>query len=215
MAKLANPGPVTIVTEAEMARLRLAERENERLRAEADGGQVTGNNVRIRQTGDAIRYGEGLRPWMYAYAEWLVLGCVGPPSQAQRLAKARALAHSPVNGGHLRLLSARPDFIAYQRELERGPLEAARAKFVSAFPEYVDAHREALDMARDKLDYSAMARIAEPVLDRVVPKRSEAVAATQVNITLTPAQLGSLDADEAPPLLVSEVVPAAPAPDAP
>ena len=113
----------------------------------------------------------------------------------------------------LRELEERPDFVKYCDELAKGPLEQARAKFVRHFPEYIEAHAEALDTARRAGDYTAVARIAEPVLDRVVPKKAEGVTATQVTIMLTPQQIAGVSAYTAPPMLVQDATPEPPAPD--
>lgn len=149
-----------------------------------------------------------LMPWMRAYAEWLTLECVTPPKTPVRQTNARRLSRCPVSREHLRALEQRADFMAYCEELAKGPLEQARARFASRLPDYVDSHYEALDLARTAKDYNAMGRLAEPALDRVFPKKAENVVATQVTITLSPAQTKAItSAYEAPPLLVSEVVP--------
>ena len=127
---------------------------------------------------------------MFAYAEWLVLECDERPTRTQRLVRAKGFARAPVYDRVLRELEERPDFVKYCDELAKGPLEAARAKFQKAFPTYIEAHAEALDSARRAGDYTAVARIAEPVLDRVIPKKAEGMgAAAAVTIILSPGQL--------------------------
>ena len=158
----------------------------------------------MQRVGRTIRYGTALTPWMLAYAEWLVLECVVPPKLVHRTTRARGLARAPITIHQLRLLEVREDFVAYCGELAKGPLEAARAKFASSFPTYVEAHRKALDSAVSAGDYKAIGALAEPVLDRVYPKKAENVAATQVNITLTPTQLQGMTAYAAPLLTVEE-----------
>jgi hypothetical protein len=194
-------------------RHQLAEAEHRTKTTAAQFGVVTeGQRAALRRVGDQIRHSPGLYPWMRAYAEWLTLECVEIPKISGRMAKARGMARAPVSNLQLKLLEARPDFITYVKELESGPLERARRRFEASFPEYVEAHREALDAARDANDYTAIARIAEPVLDRVMPKRSDNAQATQVNITLSPNQLAGVSASyEAPPMVVDEVVVEAPA----
>lgn len=169
---------------------------------------VNTTRAALFQIGRQVRYGTTLTPWMRAYAEWLMLECAEPPKLVLRASRARGLSRASVNQDHLRLLEARPDFLAYCDDLRAGPLEAARAKFASRFPEYIDAHHAALGAARDANDYTAMAKIAEPVLDRVYPKRSENVAATQVNITLSPEQIAGVRAYTAPVLTVDVPTPA-------
>lgn len=190
---------VTAALEAER-RVRLAEDQLGDVKTE-------GQRAAIRRIGDQIRYSPALYPWMRAYAEWLTLQCVEPPTRTGRRAKARFFASAPVSDKQLVALEARADFVSYVNELQSGPIERARARFAAAFPEYVEAHKAALDAARDANDYNAMARIAEPVLDRVMPKKAEGGQATQVNITLSPNQLaGVSDAYAPPPMVVDEVV---------
>lgn len=174
----------------------------------ADVGAVTeGQRAAIRRIGDQIRYAPALYPWMRAYAEWLTLECVEPPTISLRLQKARKFAMSPATNAQLKLLEARPDFVTYCRELQLGPLERARERFQAAYPEYIEAHREALDLARDAKDYNAVARITEPVLDRVIPKKSEMAAAASVTVVLAAEQVKAIATYEAPPMLV-EATPA-------
>lgn len=153
-----------------------------------------------------VRHGTYLRPWMLRYAEWLILS-PGYPSRAARITQANTLAKSDVSRNGVYALEARPDFKAYCEELQRGPLEEARAKFRSRLPKYVDAHEQALDMAREAGDYKAVAQISEPALDRVMPKKGDAVQATQVTIMLTPERIDRLRNYVSPEVDVVEVVP--------
>lgn len=200
-----------IHAERDAAQRAAAEAADEAIRqrnlAERERGVVPlGNAAAIRRVGETIRYSPALTPWMCAYAEWLTLGNIAP-TWTQKVTKARGLSRAPVSRKQLVLLEARPDFLAYVRDLESGPLERARARFQSAFPEYVEAHKEALDKARDANDYAAVARIAEPVLDRVLPKKTDGGGATQVSITLSASQLAGISASYTPPkMLVDEVV---------
>ena len=173
--------------------------------------RTEGERAALRRVGDQIRHSPSLYPWMRAYAEWITVGCVEPPKISSRLSKARGFARAPVSSSQLKLLEARPDYITSCKDLESGSLERARARFAAAFPEYVDAHREALDLARDAADYNAIARITEPVLDRVIPKKSDAVAAAQVTVVLAPEQMKAIATYEAPPVLVEAVAEPEPA----
>lgn len=150
---------------------------------------------------------------MLAYAEWLVLECDERPTRSSRLARARGFARAPVYDTVLRELEKRPDFVKYCEELGKGPLEQARAKFMSKFPTYVEAHAEALDNARRAQDYGAVARIAEPVLDRIIPRKVEGnVAPAAVTIVLTPQQAAGIRAYVAPAIAVEAIEPG-PTPD--
>lgn len=164
------------------------------------------SRARTRATGNAIVYGEVLRPWMCAYAEWLILETAEAPTRLERRMKANSLARASLTDRHLKALHGRPDFQEYCGELQRGPLEAARAKFRSRFPEYVDAHYEALQLARADGDHRGVAQIAEAALERIMPKKAEVAAATQVNITLSPEQVAGFASEYVVPTISAEVV---------
>lgn len=160
----------------------------------------------VAATGRQVRYERVLRPWMLAYAEWLMLECIERPTRTARRVRARALARAPISDTALRELEQRKDFADYCDELAKGPLEQARARFAAAFPTYVEAHAEALDLARRAQDYTAAARIAEPVLDRIIPRKVEGVTApTAVTIVLTPQQAAGVRAYAAPVITVEAV----------
>ena len=110
-------------------------------------------------------------------------------------------------------LEARDDFQRYLDDITRGPVEQARAKYLRRLPEAVDAYWESLDQARAKKDYTAVAQIVAPAIDRVVPRKQEAVAATQVNIVLSPSQLAGIQHYDAP-TIETEIVEAEPEQDA-
>lgn len=144
--------------------------------------------------------------WVLAYAEWLVLDNIESPTRTARRVKANTLSRARLNNRLLKHIEARPDFLAYCDELQHGPLEQARAKFRRRMPEYIDAHHEALGMARDAGDHKALAQIAEAALDRVLPKRDTAVAATQVQIILSPKQAAALTSGAAEEVLDAEII---------
>lgn len=148
----------------------------------------------LKNIGQEIRHGRHLRSWMLAYAEWLVTS-PEPPSRAGRLAQARALAKTAVSGGQIRVLEERPDFVAYVDEIQRGPMALARAKYIARIPKLIDGIDEAFDKAKKAGDYKAMAQIAEPALERVLPKQRDAAPPTAITIVLTPAQQRGLEQD--------------------
>lgn len=167
---------------------------------------ATGRDA-MRKVGRQIRAAT-LLPWMQAYAEWLILECLEPPKRSLRTRTARGLARAPVSDRHLYELEARKDFNDYCNALRAGPLEQARARFANAMPAYVQAHFDALQLASTASDYKAMAQIAEPVLDRVYPKKADAIIATQIVVQLTPDQAhGVSPAYVAPLMAVTEATP--------
>ena len=145
---------------------------------------------------------------MFAYAEWLVLECDERPTRTQRLVRAKGFARAPVYDRVLRELEERPDFVKYCDALAAGPLEEARAKFMAKFPTYVEAHAGALESARLANDYTAVARIAEPVLDRIIPRKVEGTTApTAITIVLTPQQAAGIRAYAAPAIAIEAIEP--------
>lgn len=132
-----------------------------------------------------------LRNWMLRYAEWLFAQTV-EPSWKGRQVMANKFANLTIPHQRLSDLEAREDFQDYLAELAKGPLERARARMIRRMPAYVNKHWWAATKAQEAGDYKALAAIAEPILERVLPRKQEAVAATQVNITLSPGQLAGL-----------------------
>ena|SRR5690242_5936281 len=162
----------------------------------------------LRQAGRVINDSRYLHPWMRTYAEWLVLDNPIPPKKNVCLVRAREFSRLNVIARQLRTLESREDFRAYCEELRKGPLEQARAKFLARFPEYVEAHYDALTMARAAEDHRGMAQIAEPVLDRIFPKKLEgAGAAPQITVILTPEQLVGVAPTYAAPVMVVDAAP--------
>jgi len=158
---------------------------------------VTPKRDRNRSITASIRHGNVLHPWMLAYAEWFVTE-PKTPSISASTAKASELSRARIHMGALRALEARDDFRAYIHDLTHGPVEAARAKYMNRLPKYVDAYDKAVDGALEANDYRALAQITEGALERIMPKKSADVAATQINITLQPRQqelLADLDHD--------------------
>lgn len=174
-------------------------------------GRTRASRARTRATSEVIQYASTLRPWMCAYAEWLTLECAEYPSRQGRRLKANQLSRATLKDAHVKALEARVDFRDYCDELQRGPLEAARAKFRSRFPEYVDAHYEALKAAQAEGDHRGAAQIADAALERIMPKKAEVAAATQVNITLSPAQVAGFNTEYVAPRIEAEVVAVTPA----
>ena len=150
--------------------------------------------------GRDARHGTVLRPWMRAYAEFVMLEATPETTQHTRIQRARQLSRLPLSRSALAALEAREDFQAYCDELRAGPVELARTRFASRFPEYVEAHFDALKAAQTADDYRAVAQITEPVLDRVYPKKGDSAAvAAQINVVLTSEQAaGFSETYEAP-----------------
>lgn len=141
---------------------------------------------------------------MLAYAEALVTA-PEPLSIAERRALANQLAKVRISTESLNCLERRPDFCDYIDELQRGPIEAARAKYLSRLPKYIDGLDRVFDEALSEGDAKTVVQIAEGALDRVVPKKQERPV-TAISITLQPRQEALLTDDSAVEVLAADVL---------
>lgn len=139
-------------------------------------------------TGKMIRYQPVLSPWMMAYAEFLATSPY-PPGYSERRAKLGELSNRAIAKTHLAALEGRPDFQKYRDQVARGPLEQARAKYLSRLPKYADAYDQAIDGLVEAKEWKEVASAIAPAVDRIWPKRTDAETAVQVNVTLSPERL--------------------------
>ena len=142
----------------------------------------------LLETGKMLRYNPTLLPWMLVYAEWLAL-CPYPPGYSERRAKLGELSKRAICRSHLTVLEGRPDFQKYAESCQRGPLEQARAKYLSRLPKYGDAYDQAIEGLVAAKEWKEVAAATAPAIDRIYPKRTEGDTAVQVNVTLTPERL--------------------------
>lgn len=123
--------------------------------------------------GDAL--GATLRPWMKAFALWLL----SPqpegrrPSVSAQTKRASELAGYPITKEALRLTRKRPDFLLFLQTLHGSVTEAARESLTLAHRFYVESHQRGLEMALAAGDYKAVPAFTVPVLDRVAPRKAD------------------------------------------
>ena len=149
----------------------------------------------------AVRSGP-LRPWMKAFAEWHA-------SQPGRITKvdlwhmACELSSAALRQKDVQLLVNRDDWMQYREEIALDLLLQSRKRLERRTGDYVDAHYEALQAARKNVkdDPMTVAKISEPVLDRVWPKREDRAVTTQtivVNLTAPANQPDPLEYEPLP-----------------
>lgn len=137
----------------------------------------------------AIRQGP-LRPWMKKLAEWAVtqnerLSAKQLGQMATQLAKVKIATHMA------RVLMYRDDWIAYKEEVASDVVGQARRQLEQRSVEYLETHYEAMKAARVNVatDPGTAAKITEPVMDRVWPKKEEGnPAPTTIVVNLAPHQ---------------------------
>ena len=151
-----------------------------------------------------------LRPWAYALAEWHATQ-PGRVTFQQIYDMAVSLASVSLPRPRVKSLLRRDDWIEYREQMAADFLLRIRRKVERRMESYADAHHEALKLATDEGDYTAMAKISEPMLDRLWPKREEKVETPQtliVNVnTAVHSGLGMQPIEEAEVIEVVEVLP--------
>lgn len=149
----------------------------------------------------AIRSGP-MRPWMQALAEWHA-------SQPGRLTKdnlwhmACELSGVGFTKKDVQLLVTRDDWMQYREEVALDLLLQSRKRLERRTGEYVDGHYAAFQAALSNVTENpmAVAKITEPVLDRVWPKREDKTVTSQtivVNLTQPANQPDPFDYEPLP-----------------
>jgi hypothetical protein len=167
-----------------------------------------GTGINEPATKGGNRRGTPLTPYEFTFCEWLACQPTHPSRKAQ-LAKLQELYNPPdadgnppareipVDMNRLRALTRRPEFQEYYKQLALEELERSRAMFIKRMPQAVATHFMAMDMAMINKDYRSIPSFTNPVLDRVMPKKSEQAPIAAVKIELTTAQQSLMDIPEA------------------
>jgi hypothetical protein len=137
----------------------------------------------------AIR-GSELRPWMKRLAEWAA-------TQEKRIIlkqyteMASQFAGIKIASHMVKVLVWRDDWREYRDSIAADVVQTARYKAEARVGEYMETHYKAMLAASSNVSTDPMtaAKITEPMLDRVWPKKEERdVQATTVIVNLGPAQ---------------------------
>ena len=137
----------------------------------------------------AIRGGP-LRPWMKRLAEWFATQ-PGRPNQVMYTEMASQFAGVKIASHMAKLLIYRDDWMAYRDEILADEVGKARLQLQQRVGEYAETHYQAMKSAAKRVadDPMTAAKITEPVLDRVWPKKEERDAApTTIIVNLAPQQ---------------------------
>jgi len=156
-----------------------------------------------------------LTPAEFTFCEWLAKTPVNP-NQSEQVKKLREIFNPPDAEGNppsyiipvtkerLLKLKRRKEFQHYFEEMRQAELDRARAMFIKRMPEAVATHFLAMDLAMQGKDYRSIPAFTNPVLDRVLPKKSENAPIAAVKIELTQAQSKNMDL-ETPDIEVVEI----------
>lgn len=161
-----------------------------------------------------------LTPQVREFATWYAkaTGKVGFQSrwtkEKQRLMYLRFTGYA-ISGYELSQLKKHSEFKGYVREIQESmqtQIEAAQQVAARLLPLGMEVHEMALREVKAKKDYKAAPALTVPLLDRVLPKKQEAVPQA-FSVTITTARLDALHAPpteiEVEAVVVDEPKPAA------
>ena len=148
------------------------------------------------QRGDTLSRSSSAQPlqaWQLAFLEWLANQERHPPvskqvEKANELRAETSVEGSPLTARRLRAFKTRKGAVEFWEKLQKGTLARCRAKIENNLDEYVAAHKCGLDWALGAKDYRAIPAFADPMLERVWPRKEIVQANTQVNIVLSAQQ---------------------------
>lgn len=174
--------------------------------------------MHVKRSNSLVKKGRSLTasgellPWELLYAEWLVRLPTRPSIDVQ-VAAATELAReagvlddgSYIEPQDLKRARLRKTWKRYYNDLQSEGMKKARRMLVEHAPQYADAHIWSLSQARKFGDYKAAAAIAQPMLDRALPKHADGPQ-TAIQVNLTVAQADALTAPESAVEVAYEVI---------
>jgi hypothetical protein len=137
----------------------------------------------------AIRGGP-LRPWMKRLAEWAATQ-PGKPTLRQYADMCSQFAGIKIATHMAKMVVHRDDWLEFRDGIVADEVGRARLQLEQRVGEYAQTHYEAMLAAKANvsLDPGTAAKITEPVLDRVWPKKEERdQAPTTIIVNLAPQQ---------------------------
>ncbi len=157
--------------------------------------------------------GTGLEVWEDRFCQWLAMQPKNGLNLTRQAEVATYLAGTTISPHELKALRLRPAWRARWadlRDVDR-ELRAAKAEFADLVRSAPAKYKKMLDKAVADDDVRAATPLLTPLLDRAMPKQSEApVTNTSVHITLSTHQADGLTANEivveAEDVVVSAVV---------
>lgn len=113
-----------------------------------------------------------LKPWMRRLAEWhATIGTPVKPKECTQVARRFAAFHVP--RAVVNAVMAREDWLAYREEMALDEQGRLKRMVEDRLQVYLDSHYEALLESKKEKNWKTVAQIAEPMMDRVWPKRDE------------------------------------------
>lgn len=162
--------------------------------------------MHVKRSKSLVRKGRSLTesgellPWELLFAEWIVRLPTRPSISVQEAAATELAREAGVIGpddyithADIKRAKLRKTFRRYITDLQSAGMKKARRMLVEHAPQYADAHIWSLHQARKHGDYKATAAIAQPMLDRALPKHAEGPQ-TAIQVNLTVAQADALTA---------------------
>jgi hypothetical protein len=140
-----------------------------------------------------VQYGN-LRPWMKAFAIWLLTRKV-KPSADEMAEHATHLAHLKVSKSMVKHLRSRVDFHEYCEEVSADQVKLAKEMYAAALPNMIQGNLDALEIALKNRDVKGIVAVTQPALDRAYPKRDEQMGAVAQQIVVqvnTPGAVKSM-----------------------
>jgi len=160
-----------------------------------------------------------LKRWHAHFGAWLAEQPL-TPSLADQLTAANGFANAQrkpeeppvtITLKKLKVIRSREDFQGMVRTMEKGGVEAARAKFLSHLPELTDLYLWGARRSKEKDDVRGLSSFVVPALDRTLPKRDGPLVQQTFHVELSAKRLDNLD--QARPIIEAELLPPPADPD--
>lgn len=142
--------------------------------------------------------------WMKDFCHWKVT--VKPrPTTIEQMKEASRLSGINIHRRALAWLLSRKDVDAYLCLLSADGLERAKHRMKTDLEFYAELHRLGAEMALKAEDHRSIAAYTVPALDRILPRRQEAVKHEPiVVIQVTQAQADKLEREPIPSEMIVE-----------
>lgn len=151
-----------------------------------------------RKLTNAIARGEmsALPEWALTFAQWRVLQTRKRIPFKESFTQAQLFSPVPLNEREVRNVFDSKPYGKFLDWCMNDVGSAARWKFNQSMLKAVDLHADAMDWVRDEKDYRSVPALTEPIFDRLVPKKEQAAAQTNIQINLTTRQSEVLNLGE-------------------
>ena len=151
-----------------------------------------------RKLNNAVARGDmpTLPEWALSYAQWRVQQVRKNIPRDETVKQAQLFSPVPLDPREVRNVLASKPYNKFLDWCRSDVPAAARYKFTRSMLQAVDLHADAMQWVREERDYRSVPALTEPLLDRLVPKKQEHVAQTNIQINLTARQADVLNMGE-------------------